>query len=92
MSSARSFVREITSVNAGQDKTRNATYIKTNPHGICLQKVVNGQVQESAKVIIAFENENEKKTKKKKKNHKEIRRKKGKNGQRKKSPKVIIVF
>ena len=65
MSSARSFVREITSVNAGQDKTRNATFIKTNPYGICLQKVVNGQGQESAKVIIAFiKKANEKKSQK----------------------------
>ena len=64
MSSARSFVREITSVDAGQDKTRNATFINTNPHGICLQKVVNGQGQESAKVIIAFKIANEKKQKK----------------------------
>ena len=48
---------EITSVNAGQDRTRNATFIKTNLYGICLQKVVNGQGQESAKVLLKDTNE-----------------------------------
>ena len=38
------------SVNVGQETTKTATFIKTNPYGICRVKLADGLEQESARV------------------------------------------